>query len=80
MGRKTIVTLICDRCKEEIDQEERYINAETYGFIFHVLCFTSMSAHELVRLLTLDEIKIMVDGRWEDAEKIYAKNVSELTR
>jgi len=70
---KTVV-ITCDKCKNSIDESVKYIDAMTYGCTFHVPCFKEMTAHELVQIMQLDEIKLMRYDDWEHAEKIYSKS------
>jgi hypothetical protein len=76
MTTTTVTTRICDICKEEIIKTDLYINAGTYGIDAHRICARDLNFQETVRLLILDEIKIMVDDDWDNAKKLayYTKD------
>jgi hypothetical protein len=58
MGIKTetVTTATCDHCDVSID-EDRFVDASTYGVAFHVECWISIGGPRVARLLYLDEIR-----------------------
>lgn len=70
MSTKTIKIVRCDKCGISIAEKTKYINANTYGRDFCVNCFINMNALDLVKILNLDEIKLMYINDWENSAKI----------
>jgi hypothetical protein len=77
MAKKTMV--ICDKCRKEIntvetsDTPEEWIDAGAYGVEIHVECLESMKVKNVLKLLGLDDIRLMqTDG--EAPKYIYQGN------
>jgi hypothetical protein len=67
---KVQVTMNCDLCTLSIPVDEKYINAMTYGVVFHIDCLKRMTAHQLVKIMDLDDVKLMFDKDWENAKRL----------
>lgn len=72
MSETVKVTLTCDKCKNSIDIKDLFISAGTYGVDIHIVCLNTMNAVELIKLLRLDEIKLMHYNDWQNAEKVIS--------
>jgi len=67
------VEIICDLCKQAINPDRTYVEAQVYGADFHVDCITPHKS--VLKALGLDDIKI-IEGyqHWGTARKyIYSK-------
>lgn len=64
----TRIITSCDMCKEDIRGE--YVNATVYGVEICTRCYRVSTAHDIVKLLKLDDIKIMAKDDWQNAVKI----------
>jgi hypothetical protein len=64
-----INTIKCDKCGLEILSPEKFLNAEAYGIDLHLGCVKQMSAIEIIRMLDLDDIKVMKINGWDESEK-----------
>lgn len=83
MPKRTVVTLICDVCNQEITHdrgESYYINAEVYGKIFHTKCFMGLSAFKALKALEIDNITLnKITGDFVEDKLIYSNVVSSTT-
>ena len=68
MTQKTVT--ICDHCGKNIAEDEKFINAGTYGIHLHLKCIEDLNALDLVAILDLDDIKLMVGEDWQGSEKL----------
>ena len=57
MSKQTTVTVTCDLCEQEIDENENYVNAQVYGADFHAKCLDKYSGINTIIALGLDDIK-----------------------
>lgn len=69
MAAKTTVTITCDVCKQELGNNEQYVNAGTYGVEVCLPCAEGMNMKQVIKLLGLDDIKVMTALEWESAVK-----------
>jgi hypothetical protein len=78
MPRTTQVQLNCDKCTLSIPIDTKYINAMSYGVVFHIECLKLMTAHELIKIMDLDEVKLMTDEDWTGAVRVTGIPVGRL--
>ena len=67
MTQKTIT--ICDKCKEEVKDNEVKIDLGAYGVHLHERCFETMTAVELAIMIDIDG-KRMIGDDWDKTEKL----------
>lgn len=60
--RVTITTGTCDLCKEDINVEQEYIDAGSYGAAFHKHCIDQYGP--LIKALGLDDIRTSNNARY----------------
>jgi len=70
MSETTLIK--CDQCEQIINSDEFYINASVYGVDICFSCFQLMDAHEIIKKLGLDDIKVMKPNEWDAARKIIS--------
>lgn len=62
INRITVITGTCDLCKEELDPDQRYIDAGVYGAAFHPGCIDQYGP--LIKALGLDDIRDSQNNRY----------------
>ena len=78
MSSITTTVVTCDVCKFEIGNNDIYINAGTYGIDSHRDCAINLDFFQTVKLLGLDEIKVMRFDDWDNARKLVSFKSREL--
>lgn len=61
----TVVSGYCDLCSTEIDTEQPYVDAMSYGASFHASCVSEHTAFtplQVMKALGLDDIHLMSKG------------------
>lgn len=66
MTERTLV--ICDKCNKEIANDEKYLNAGTYGIHLHLTCLNQMPTRDFIIMLDI-ECKVMTGQDWATAVK-----------
>lgn len=62
-------TIICDKCKEEIENKIDRVNASVYGADFHISCFNALTPKQVLDLLGLDYITLNNRKYWYRDER-----------
>lgn len=70
---RTVSEGTCDECGKEIDTEDNYIDAGTYGMAFHPECWAKIGGPRVARVLYLDDIWVRrgedgIDRAWGPAK------------
>jgi hypothetical protein len=75
----TIIHVICDKCKLEIDKENRpYIDATVYGAVFCLHCWIQIGGPEVAKFLDLSDIGIELPGEAERHPSAWGSEVNEV--
>ena len=74
MSAISVTVRNCDVCKLKINKDVRYINANFYAKDFHIMCLMMIDALTIIKILGLDEIKVMVNNDWATAIKLIEHN------